>query len=59
MYDAPSLCAEFAKSGFTQVSELQLHQSRIAGIEEVEDSSRVLNGEGICVEGVKPVSAST
>jgi hypothetical protein len=59
MYDAPSLCAEFAKPGFAQVSELRLRQSRIAGIEEVEDPSRVLNGEGICVEGVKPVSAST
>jgi predicted SAM-dependent methyltransferase len=54
MYDALSLCAEFSKVGLVEVSEMQLHESRIAGIEEVEDQGRVLNGEGICVEGVKP-----
>jgi hypothetical protein len=32
---------------------MQLRNSRIADIEEVEDQRRVLNGEGICVEGVK------
>ena len=58
MYDAPSLGAEFSKSGFVEVGQMQLHDSRVAGIEEVEDKNRVLNGEGICVEGVKPVSAS-
>jgi SAM-dependent methyltransferase len=58
MYDAKSLCAEFSKIGFVDVSEMQLHESRIAGVEEVEDKSRVLNGEGICVEAVKPVPVS-
>lgn len=58
MYDAPSLCSEFSKVGFVDVGEMQLHRSRIVGIEDVEDHSRVLNGEGICVEGVKPVSIS-
>lgn len=58
MYDAPSLCAEFLSAGLVDVAEMQLHCSRIAGIEEVEDSSRVVNGEGICVEGVKPTVVS-
>jgi predicted SAM-dependent methyltransferase len=58
MYDAPSLCAEFSKIGLAEVSEKSLHDSRIAGIEEVEDQNRVVNGQGICVEGVKPVSFS-
>jgi predicted SAM-dependent methyltransferase len=58
MYDAPSLCAEFSKVGFVEVGEMELHISRIAGIEDVEDRARVQDGEGICVEGVKPAPAS-
>lgn len=56
MYDADSLQAHFRDAGFKEVTEMQFHQSRIAGIEAVEHADRVLNGEGICVEGVKPRS---
>lgn len=54
MYDADSLKALFESSGFTAVQEMSLHQSRITDIENVEQPSRIANGEGICVEGVKP-----
>ncbi|HLJ40209.1 MAG TPA: methyltransferase domain-containing protein [Candidatus Acidoferrales bacterium] len=54
MYDADSLKALFESAGFATVQEMSLHQSRIADIEAVEQPSRVANGEGICVEGVKP-----
>ncbi|OLE67678.1 MAG: hypothetical protein AUI36_06350 [Cyanobacteria bacterium 13_1_40CM_2_61_4] len=54
MYDATSLASHLRSAGFVEVHEMALHESCIAGIEEVEDPSRVLNGEGFCVEGVKP-----
>ena len=54
MYDADSLIALLESSGFTAVREMSLHQSRIADIKDVEQPGRVANGEGICVEGVKP-----
>jgi len=57
MYDADSLKFHLEAAGFIDVQQMGLHQSRIEGIEQVEDSSRVLNGEGICVEGIKPRSA--
>jgi len=53
MYDAPSLALHFQQAGFVQVREMGFRQSRIPDIEAVEEPSRVLNGEGICVEGVK------
>jgi len=54
MYDADSLITYFKWAGFIDVREMQLHQSRIDGIAQVEDPGRVLNGAGVCVEGVKP-----
>ena len=30
------------------------HWSLIEGIEEVEESERVLDGAGVCIEGIKP-----
>ena len=54
MYDASSLKALLESAGFVAVEEMPLHTSRIAGIEDVEQPSRVADGQGICVEGVKP-----
>lgn len=54
MYDADSLIEEFCQAGFSDVREMTFRQSRLVGIEEVEEASRVLNGEGIIVEGIKP-----
>jgi predicted SAM-dependent methyltransferase len=56
MYDADSLKALFLSSGFVEVECKECHASRILDIAEVEDKSRILNGIGICVEGIKPVS---
>jgi predicted SAM-dependent methyltransferase len=56
MYDADSLIALFRGTGFVQVERRECHDSRIAGIPEVEDQSRILDGAGVCVEGVKPAS---
>lgn len=54
VYDADSLAAHISAAGFTGVREMQFRESGIAGIDEIEDPSRVLGGEGVCVEGVKP-----
>jgi len=54
MYDAPSLIGHFEEAGFIEVRECGFLESRIKGIEEVEQAERVLNGAGICVEGIKP-----
>lgn len=54
MYDANSLIGHFEDAGFREVRECGFLESRIKGIEEVEQPERVLNGAGICVEGIKP-----
>jgi hypothetical protein len=54
MYDADSLIGHFEDAGFREVRECGFLESRIKGIEEVEQAERVLNGAGICVEGIKP-----
>jgi predicted SAM-dependent methyltransferase len=54
MYDANSLIHHMESAGFVEVRQMNLHESRIPEIEQVEDPSRVLEGEGICIEGVKP-----
>ncbi len=54
VYDAESLTAHVCSAGFIDTQEMKFRESRIQGIEEIEDPSRVLGGEGICVEGVKP-----
>lgn len=56
MYDAESLIGYFKWAGFVEVQEMPFHRSRIEGIEEVEEASRVLNGAGVCVEGIKPAT---
>ena len=56
MYDAESLAAVVREAGFGEVSRREYRDSAITGIEEVEEASRVLNGAGVCVEGLKPVS---
>jgi hypothetical protein len=53
MYDADSLSRYFREAGFTEVQQMRFLESRIDGIEEVEEASRVLRGEGIIIEGVK------
>lgn len=54
MYDAASLITYFERAGFMNIQEMQSHRSRIGGIEKIEQAERVLNGAGICIEGVKP-----
>jgi predicted SAM-dependent methyltransferase len=55
MYDAQSLVGSFLDAGFVEVSERGFRESRIDGIGDVEMAGRVLNGAGICVEGVNPL----
>jgi predicted SAM-dependent methyltransferase len=54
MYDGDSLVALFKRTGFVDVERRDCYDSRITDIRDVEDESRILNGEGVCVEGVKP-----
>jgi predicted SAM-dependent methyltransferase len=56
MYDAESLIALFEGGGFVQVRRREYRDSEIEGIEQLEEESRVLNGAGVCVEGIKPSS---
>ena len=53
MYDAESMRRLFEAAGFKQVRRAECHDSRIARIREVEDAGRILNGQGVAVEGVK------
>jgi len=54
MYDAESLISYFRQGGFVNVKETQFLESQIEGIENIEKEESILNGEGICVEGLKP-----
>jgi predicted SAM-dependent methyltransferase len=56
MYDADSLSALLTSAGFVEIQRRECHDSRIAGIREVEEESRVRHGSGVCVEGIKPAS---
>jgi len=56
MYDAESLIALFEAGGFVDVRRREYLDSEIEGIDELEEESRVLNGAGVCVEGMKPAS---
>jgi len=58
MYDANSLIHHMESAGFVEVRQMALYESRIEGIEQIEDPSRVLRGEGICIEGIKPIAES-
>lgn len=53
MYDTDSLVFSLQQAGFGEVTEMPFHISRIEDIAKVEQAGRVLNGTGICVEGVK------
>ena len=53
MYDAESLRRLFVEAGFSDVVELGALQSRIPDIAAVEQVSRVLEGQSICIEGGK------
>lgn len=53
MYDAASLQALFARAGFRNIRQAEYLDSRITRIAEVEDAGRILNGEGVAVEGIK------
>ena len=54
MYDTKSLVLLFQEAGFDRVQEKSYLDSRIPTIEQVEDEARVINGAGICVEGIRP-----
>ena len=54
MYDEDSLATLFIRMGFIEVERRDCFHSRISDIQKVEDPSRIRNGEGVCVEGVKP-----
>jgi hypothetical protein len=54
MYDADSLSRYLRQAGFQHVVTKGFRESLISGIQEVEQPTRVLDGEGICVEAMKP-----
>jgi predicted SAM-dependent methyltransferase len=53
MYDGESMSARLTEAGFRDVKRMGFGESRIEGILEVEHESRVNNGAGVVVEGVK------
>lgn len=53
MYDAESLISRLEQAQFSDVQQRGFLDSRIAGIDELERVDRVLNGAGVCVEGIK------
>lgn len=54
MYDLDSLTSLFREQGFEDVQGRSSHESGIEDIKAVEHPSRIVNGAGICVEGIKP-----
>jgi predicted SAM-dependent methyltransferase len=56
MYDSDSLISLFQAAGFAEAERKGCHQSGIDDIARVEEESRILNGAGVCVEAVKPLS---
>jgi predicted SAM-dependent methyltransferase len=55
MYDADSLISLFEAEGFANARRRGCRESQIADVDRVEDQSRILNGAGVCIEGVKPI----
>lgn len=53
MYDEQSLTSLLCSVGFVDVQSRTYAESLIPNIAEIEDSSRILNGGGICLEGRK------
>jgi SAM-dependent methyltransferase len=54
MYDEQSLANLIHSAGFVDVTRKNYADSLIANVAEVENPSRIQNGEGVCVEGRKP-----
>jgi SAM-dependent methyltransferase len=54
MWDADSLVRALERAGFVEVREMSFLQTRVEGLDEVEQPGRVLHGAGVCVEGVRP-----
>jgi predicted SAM-dependent methyltransferase len=54
MYDAESLSLLLRECGFVEVAEREFLDSDIPGIEAVEREGRILHGQGVCVEAVRP-----
>jgi len=46
----------FQTERFANVQSKGCHECQIADVDKVEDQSRILNGAGVCIEGVKPIS---
>ncbi len=53
MYDAESLQRLFEIAGFEEAAPAEYRVSRIKEIGEIEEASRILNGQGAAVEAVK------
>jgi hypothetical protein len=49
-YDVNSLIIYFQQTGFAEIREMRFYESRIPGIQDIEQASRVLKGEGTCIE---------
>jgi predicted SAM-dependent methyltransferase len=56
MYDAQSLTYRMIKVGLSDVEERPVWISRIPKIKEIETPKRLVDGVGVCVEGVKPLT---
>lgn len=54
MYDAESLIERVQSAGFVAVERRKFLDSRIPGIHEMERAHRLVDGAGICVEGMRP-----
>jgi SAM-dependent methyltransferase len=54
MYDAKSLSKIMSDAGFKDITNPPCHIGRLADLQSIEDSARVLDGAGIVVEGLKP-----
>ncbi|MBM3794772.1 MAG: class I SAM-dependent methyltransferase [Acidobacteria bacterium] len=56
MYDAAGLRRMFSETGFAEVTNRACCQGRLPGVAQIENPSRVTDGAGVVVEGVKPCS---
>lgn len=56
MYDAQSLASRMAAAGLRDVQERGLWESRIDRIEAIEKRDRIVDGAGVCVEGMTAIS---
>ena len=54
MFDAESLAKHMSVAGFVAVRQREFCESLIPEINKIEEADRVMNGAGICVEGIRP-----